>query len=486
MKKPLSRRQFIHGVGGLSLALPFMPSLLAPGTSNAAPNTIPKRFVALCTFDGYYQSVYYPTANANNQFSSDVFYKSLNDIDGPISEVFGPEFDAFRSKMNIYRGLDIPGSTGHSRANMLCAAAREVFGDDNPVDPVGTSKSIDVLLAKSSNFYKSIPQFSALRGQEPSYNYSQSFDKDANNKTICLPYDTNPKDMFQQVFGNRIADPGVAAQFNAKKVKLGDLLLANYKTLMGHRRISSEDKVTLDNFVTQLQDLNSRINSSPTILSCSTPTLRTLSSGYWDLMTEQDRANHFSNYIDTMVSAMACDLTRISVISMRLHGHDHALSHADPNNRGNQLQYLANTKKISAVYTELARKMDAYKEIDGSSMLDNSILYWGSEDAVGGAHTCMSMPAVSLGSAGGALKTGYYVDYRTRPFVPHPDQDTGMGRSYTQLLITFMRSLGLQPSDYLTSGDGGGFGSFNKNSSYSNGHYLAYEKFRNDVLPFVA
>jgi hypothetical protein len=94
------------------------------------------------------------------------------------------------------------------------------------------------------------------------------------------------------------------------------------------------------------------------------------------------------------------------------------------------------------------------------------------------------MPAISIGGAGGKLKTGYYVDYRKRPFDPHPDQPTGMGRSYSQLLITFMQSLGLQPSEYLQYGDGNGFGSYNRNAAYSNGHYLAYEKFRNDILPF--
>lgn len=485
MKNNLSRRQFIQGLGGFSLALPMMPSLLIPGTAQAA-GAIPKRFVAVCTYDGYYEKVYYPSVAADQSFASDVFYKPLSEIPGSMSEVFDSQFDPLRSKMNIYRGLDMPGSVGHSAANMLCGAAREVFGDNAPIDPVGTSRSVDVILAGSKNFYASSPQYSALRGQEPSYTYGQSFDKDANNKTIRIPYDRYPTDTFQQVFGSRIIDKNVALQFKAKKLTIGDLLLNDFKSLLGHRRISSEDKITLDNFVTQLQDLNNRINASPAIMACSKPTLRSISSRYLDLMTDTDRVNMFSNYIDTMVSAMACDLTRICIISIRLWGHDHGLSHADPNDRANQLRYIANTKKISRVVTEFATKMDAFKENDGSSMLDNSILFWGSEDANGGPHSCISMPAVSFGGAGGNLKTGYYMDYRQRPFVPHPNQASGMGRSYTQLLITYMRSLGLQPADYLKYGDGGGFGSFDKNVSYSNGVYIPYEKFRNDTLPFIS
>lgn len=485
MKKPISRRQFIQGMGGLSLALPFMPSLLAPSLSNAAAPLIPKRYVALCTYDGYFQSVYYPTVGADQAFAPDVYYKPLSEYAGPISEVFGTEFDPFRSKMNIYRGLDMPGSCGHSAANMLCGAAREVFGDNLPIDPVGTSKSIDVVMSRSKNFYPTVPQFSALRGQEPSYNYSQSFDKDANNKTIRLPYHKYPTDMFQQVFGNRILDPNMAAQFAAKKVKIGDLLLGSYKSMMNHPRISSEDKVSLDNFVTQLQDLNTRINNASNIVACSKPELRGISTSYWDLMTETDRKNFFSNYIDTMIAAMACDLTRICIISIRNRGHSHDLSHSSPLDRANQLRYIENTKQQSAILIEIANKMQAYKEVDGTSMLDNSILHWGSEAGKAG-HFCYSMPAVTIGSAAGKLKTGYYMDYRKRPFVPHLDDSSGMGRGYTQLLITIMRSLGLQPEDYLPHGDGGGFGSFDINSAYSNGHYIPYAKFRNDVLPFVA
>lgn len=480
----MDRRKFLRGLGGFTLTLPHLPSLLMPSLGYAQ-SAQPKRFVAICTYDGYYESVYYPSVAADKQFASDVFYKPLSEISGPLSETFGTQFDPFRAKMNIYRGLDIAGSVGHSAANMLCSAAREVFGDTNPIDPVGTSRSMDVVLAKSKNFYPTTPAFSALRGQEPSYNFSMSFDKDADNKTVRIPYMTRPQDMFQQVFGNRILDPVVADQFKAKKVTIGDLVLQDFRSLLNHRRISSEDKTTLNNFVDHLQALNQRINSSPTIMTCAKPTLRTISTQYWDLMTDQDRANLFSNYIDTMVAAMACDLTRISIISLRLWGHDHGHSHADPRDRANQLKYIANTQKIIGVVKEFATKMDAIVEGNGKTMLDNSILFWGSEDANGAPHTCMSMPAVSFGSAGGQFKTGYYVDYRQRPFFMHPDGQA-LGRSYTQLLITFMRSLGLQPEEYLKYGDGGGFGSFNRNAAYTEGRYAPYEAYRNNTLPFIS
>lgn len=482
--KSYSRRHFLKGLGGLSLALPTLPSLLLPSEASAQTATIPKRFVAICNFDGYYEPVYYPTVQADKQFASDVFYKPLSEIQGPISEVFGTMFDPFRSKMNIYRGLDIPGSFGHSAANMLCGAARQVFGNNNPIEPLGTSLSMDVVLGRSKNFYKSSPQYSALRGQEPTYDYSTSFDRDASGKSFRIPFLKTPNEMFQQVFGNRIIDPGIAAKFKAKKLTIGDLVLQDFKALMNHRRIASEDKIALSNFVDNLQGLNNRINSSPSILTCSTPTLRTLTSRYWSGMTDQDKVNFYSNYIDTMIAAMACDLTRVCVMSMRIWGHDHGLSHADVRDRNNQLAYIANTTKITKVVAEFASKMEAFKDADGTSMLDNSVLFWGNEDAAGFPHSCISMPAMTLGSAGGKMKTGYYMDYRQRPFFTHPNGQH-IGRSYSQLLITMMRALGLQTEEYISYGDGGGFGSYKNNPAYTQNRYVPYEQFRNNILPFI-
>jgi hypothetical protein len=137
------------------------------------------------------------------------------------------------------------------------------------------------------------------------------------------------------------------------------------------------------------------------------------------------------------------------------------------------------------VVKEFASKMDAIIDPNGKTMLDNSILFWGNEDANGGPHTCMSMPAISFGSAGGNIKTGYFMDYRQNPRFLHPDGQY-LGRSYTQLLITFMKSLGLPPDDYLKFGDGGGFGSFNRDAGYTQQHYYPYEALRNDTLPFIS
>ncbi|MGE0528764.1 MAG: DUF1552 domain-containing protein [Bdellovibrionales bacterium] len=482
--RQLSRRHFLRGAGGLTIALPFLRSL-SPWMSCAEAATLgsPKRFVAFVNFDGYYETVYYPSAEANVKIDNQTFYKRLTDISGPLSETFGAEFDGLRSKMNIYRGLDIVGSVGHSAANALCAAAREVFGDTNPIDPIGNSRSIDVVLSKSKTFYPTEPAFFALRGQENSYNFSTSFDKDTSGKTVRLPFTKLSKDMFQMVFGNRISDPALADQLKTKKVLIGDLVLEDYKSLVNNRRISSEDKLLVNNFVDNLQALNKKINSSTT-LSCSTPTLRA-QPFYYDL---QNHEEEWSNFIDVMVSAMACDLTRICVLSARIWGHDHGLSHGSFKDRTNQLKYISNAKKLVKVVKEFATKMDSVQDSNGKTMLDNSVLLWGMEQGDGSGHSCYSMPAITFGSAGGALKTGYYMDYRIKPltyYAGRSDIFPGMGsRTYNSLLITIMRALGLPDSEFMQYGDGGGYGTYSlAKLAYHRGQYTPFQSLRNATLP---
>ncbi|MGE0527989.1 MAG: DUF1552 domain-containing protein, partial [Bdellovibrionales bacterium] len=469
------------------IALPFLESL-SPFKSLAGAQTpgVPKRFVAFVNRDGYYESVYFPSVAADIKVDDHTYYKMLTSISGPISETIGTEFDAFRSKMNFYRGLDIPGSVGHSTANALCAAAREVFGDYSPTDPIGNSRSIDVVLSKSKNFYPTTPAFSGLRGQENSYAFSMSFDKDTAGKTVKIPYTLESKIMFQQVFGDKIADAGVAAQVRANKITIGDLILEDYKNLLSHKRISAADKVTVDNFVTQVQELNKRINDT-VALSCSAPTMRSAGNFYYDLRTETDHINEWSNFIDIMVSAMACDLTRICILSARIFGHDHGHSHNDHRNRENQLKYISNTRKLVRIVKEFVTKMDSVKDSNGKTMLDNSIFLWGMEQSEGAGHRCESMPAITFGSANGAINTGYYIDYRVRPLV-HAFNRTDLpavgSRTYASLLITIMRALGLQPSEYLSYGDGGGFGTYG--SYYTDPKlYAPFKALRNDPLPVI-
>ena len=60
-------------------------------------------------------------------------------------------------------------------------------------------------------------------------------------------------------------------------------------------------------------------------------------------------------------------------------------------------------------------KLAAAQDIDGKSILHNSMIVYGSGNADGNRHTHSDLPIVLAGNAGGALTAGRLVDHRSKP-----------------------------------------------------------------------
>jgi hypothetical protein len=51
--------------------------------------------------------------------------------------------------------------------------------------------------------------------------------------------------------------------------------------------------------------------------------------------------------------------------------------------------------------------------------------------------------------------------------------------------VTVLRTMGVEPAEYMSAGDGGGFGVFDDTHPYQAGRYKPYRLHRNSPLPFV-
>lgn len=493
MKNP--RRDFLRGLGGFALATPFLTSL-APFRSVA--QTAPKkRFVAFHHSSGIFERVWYPTvdpttANGFTAFAPDVFHRQLSQVprmaDGSLTENFKKNFDPFVAKMNLYRGLDIVGGDGHSESHFLCG----MRGLENQ-KPQFNGGSIDTLIAKSANFYSGNPAFRAIRTYEDSQSsLSVSWERNLTTGEVTkIGYQKKPIDLFNLVFGNLVVDPVIKNKLATMKLTIGDVVLTDYKAKMNDRRISSEDKNRLSNFVDNLQEVQRKLASATPAapVTCTKPSAP-FSYDYANLLTETQMMDCMIAKVDILAAAIACDLTRVCVFSDNGFISNHDYSHSDPGNRDAQMQFMKYNRRAVELVSRFVGKLDAMidDQSTGKTVLDNSLVVWGSEISNGQSHRCESMPLVSFGSAGNSIRTGYYVDYRKRPYV-HLAARTdfpAMGRSYSQFLITVMRSMGLQPAEYNNYGDGGGFGYFPSSVQYSDGFYEQYRAFRNQTLPFIS
>ena len=75
-------------------------------------------------------------------------------------------------------------------------------------------------------------------------------------------------------------------------------------------------------------------------------------------------------------------------------------------------------------------------DMPGRSMnvLDNTVIVWGNELSLGNSHSHSEIPFLLLGSAGGALKTGRYLQFGS---VPH-----------NRLLVSLLQVMGVDASSF--------------------------------------
>ena len=127
--------------------------------------------------------------------------------------------------------------------------------------------------------------------------------------------------------------------------------------------------------------------------------------------------------VDLLVTAMACDLTRVGTIQWEnsvgglrfswlgaTRGH-HDMSHdADSNADTKAMLVKINAWLAEQQFGYLLKRLQATPEGEGN-MLDNTLVLWCNEPARGNSHSRNNMSYVLAGKAGGALKAGRYLKY---------------------------------------------------------------------------
>ena len=66
-------------------------------------------------------------------------------------------------------------------------------------------------------------------------------------------------------------------------------------------------------------------------------------------------------------------------------------------------------------FARFLKRLDAKKDADGRSVLQNSMIVYGSGNADGNRHTHENLPVILAGGGGGTLRAGRHVNLGGRP-----------------------------------------------------------------------
>ena len=495
-----SRRLFLRGTGAV-LALPVLESLL-PRLGAAQSGADPTRFVCVKSFSTQLIKSWYPTFQGNGYQLHNAVYGGSKADDttlltaplggGPytqaplrdlqtstgISEILGASLNPHLDKLTLIRGLDFLPTVNHNYGGLLgnfssCTNATPCDGDSLQDIP-----TIDQVLAYSSKFYPQTPAVRALhvsQGVDNAMSYTDY--GNAAGPVEQMKARTNPLDVWNDVFSGLADMPGGGMTAPNPDRLLVDKVLEQYRDLRGNPRLSSQDKQKLEQHVTLLGEVQARLMGQSTF-SCikpMEPASLTNNSG----TDPADITAKWDAFLDLVVLALACDRTRIVTIGVHkalgpgpdpsnptLAGHFHSedasggtwhgLAHDWGNENSRRMLRGINQWITDNIFVKLIEKMDAVGESGGSTMLDNSLVYWGNE--LGFNHIAYSVPCLLAGGAKGFIQTGRYLDYIDwdgHSYFSQEDGNVIKGIPHNRFLVTALQAMGLSPADYELAGQAG-------------------------------
>ena len=412
----ISRRAVLRGAG-VAVALPWLESLPAFGDSTA-PTVFPKRFAVMFMGNGINEK--YWSAEGSG-------------ADMKLSKTLSP-LEPLKHKINVIDGLFNKAATGHGihppQTGSLLSGA-----DIQKGAIIRSGISVDQMIANAVG--QDTPQSSiVLACEQPmsgyhETNYSMAYSSHISWQTpdSPVPVEVYPSLAWDNLFENR------GSQIN---VSILDRVKDRAETLS--RKVSSDDKAKLDEYLTSVREVEKRVESTRKIKDQSDQLAKQKNRPAFSMERPQnglpeDLRDHVKLMCDIIAIAFQTDRTRVAslIISRDLsamyypflqvsEGH-HAASH---NNLSEGYERISRFHVSQLAY--LASKLDSMPEGDGT-VLDNSCLMFLSELWIGRLHDNTRLPLVLAGGLGGTLETG-----RTLNYLKAGDENRKMCSLYLSLM----------------------------------------------------
>ncbi len=501
----LSRRQALQGLAGATLALPFLPSIMLPRSARAA-SSVQQRYLHFATpHGGVWQSNMYPAAASlteqqpylERMIRRGALVPVVSGATAALSPVLSAPATALTQaiarKLNVIHGLDIPFDLGHhTGGHMGNYAANTPVLNDSLIAEHSPRVTIDQIMAWSPDFYSDLGSVRqrALALGGLSYGWSNSQNHSGVVQIVGGPAPgSGVMELFDLLFGPQTA--------GAPRHPVTDRILANYKRLRdGNRRLSSEDRRRLDDHVSRVAELDRRLTVFPQCPGAKRPAAD-VSLGADFSYDPVQQVQLWQAYNDVLAMALSCGATRLasayanSTFSTYRGDWHQDIAHQAANPEGSKQQILAdaNGQFFRGVFLDLVRKLDAIDDGGGRTLLDNSLVVW-TQECSHWTHIAVGIPVITAGSAGGALHTGSYIDYRNLnlqfmgappPEAPGP---TYPGLLYNQFLATVLNTLGVPKAQW--EEPGGGYGLRYVGPTYVTHYPNAVLQNNSASLPFLS
>jgi hypothetical protein len=398
-KKHLPRRTFLRGAFGTLVALPFMDAMIPALAAQTAKR--PFRFGAIYIPNGIFPQQWHPeTAGSNFEFK-------------PIMQPLEP----FRSHLVTISGMKAPDGNPDMGGVHMGASAAWLNG----TGPVGLQANYSVAQSK-----KSIDQFIADRIAEdtPLQSLQVGTEDMGTSAGACdgypcvffnsiswrddtspLPVAVNPRVTFERIFGETGSAQRRMANMRRKQSLL-DSVVEEATRMRG--QLGSADNRILEEYLTNIRDVEKQLERMEA-RAAAVPEGAVAPLGLPDNIDD-----HLTVTYDLMVLAFQADISRVFTFMVGHEGSGRSYAHIgipEPHHpvshHGDTPEGIAKYAKLTTYHVaKLAEFIGKLKETqDGdASLLDRSVIYFGSGMGNGNAHDRNNPPVLLMGGGNGKLK----------------------------------------------------------------------------------
>jgi len=405
-KKHLPRRTFLRGMG-VTLALPLLDAMIPARTLLAQTAAQPlARLGFVYVPHGAIMAHWTPeTVGSGFEFKSilkplESYRTSLNVISGLGQQAADTTAVHSLSPTTWLSGVRPKATQGVDAYAGITAdqIAAQAIGQDSPLPSMElASEDHSGLIGSCDRDYGCI-YMNTLSWRTP---------------TTPMPMEINPRKVFQRMFGSGGSAKERLARLEEDRSIL-DLIRSEASTLQA--QLGSGDKETLNQYLENLREIERRIQRAEKSQGDEDLTLPERPSG-----VPFEYEEHIKLMYDLMAVAYQANITRVATfmvsreVSNRTYpqvgvadGH-HAISHHQ--NRAESMD--KNVKIQTYNVTQFKYFLDRLKNTpDGDgSLLDHSLILYGSNMSNSNAHDHFPLPNVLIGGANGRMQGGRHLKY---------------------------------------------------------------------------
>ena len=392
-KTALPRRTFLRGVGA-TIALPLLDAMLPSATALAqTPGVRPSRVGFIYVPHGADMASWTPTS-AGTQFEL-----------SPTLQTLAPFKDSLVVVSNLRRA--------GGQAEMHAAAASGWLSGAIPkrteAEDFACGTTIDQVLARKIGQSSPFPslEFATedftgyVGGCTPGYSCAYHDSIAWASPTTPLPMEINPRVAFERMFG----DGGSEAerQHNLREDRsILDSVLNEMRALQA--RLGARDRAKVASYLDDVREIERRIQRSEAQQRTDVTMVKPL--GIPDSFEA-----HCALMADLIAVGLQAELTNVFTFMMSREGSQRTFSNigiSDPwhvtSHHGDKPEKIANNAKINVfclqTFARLLEKLKTTPDGDGT-MLDHSLIFFGSGMANSNVHATDPLPMVAVGGGAG-------------------------------------------------------------------------------------